>query len=101
MNREWNRIQPAGVPPFSYAYEQQEFIPVKCNIHPWMQGYFAVVKNGFFAVTGDDGHFSLPELPPGHYTLTAWHETFGTRTQKITITSSEPQTVNFVFAAKP
>jgi hypothetical protein len=101
INREWNKIQPPGVPPFSYAYEQEEFIPVKCNIHPWMQGYFAVLKNGYFAVTDDSGHFNLPELPPGHYTLTAWHESFGTRTQEITVSSSEPQTVDFVFAAKP
>jgi plastocyanin len=101
VNREWNKIQPAGVPPFTYAYEQEEMIPVKCNIHPWMQGYFAVMKSGFYAVTGDDGRFTLPELPPGHYTLTAWHESFGARTQEITVTSAEPQTVNFVFAAKP
>jgi len=101
INREWNKIQPAGTPPFSYAYDQEEFIPVKCNIHPWMQGYFAVLKTGFFAVTDQDGGFTLPELPPGHYTLTAWHETFGTRTQEITVTGSQGQTVNFSFTAKP
>lgn len=101
INREWNKMQPPGTPPFSYAYDQEEFIPVKCNIHSWMQGYFVVLKTSFFAVTGDDGRFTLPELPPGHYTLTAWHEVFGTRTQEITITGSESQTVNFNFAAKP
>jgi hypothetical protein len=98
INREWNKMQPPGTPPFSYAYNQEEFIPVKCNIHSWMQGYFVVLRTSFFAVTGDDGRFTLPELPPGHYTLTAWHEVFGTRTQEISITGPESQIVNFNFA---
>jgi Carboxypeptidase regulatory-like domain len=101
INREWNKIQPPGTPPFSYAYDREEFIPVKCNIHPWMQGYFVILKTSFFAVTGDDGRFTLPELSPGHYTLTAWHETLGTRTQEITVTGPESLTVNFNFAVKP
>jgi plastocyanin len=101
INREWNRIQPPGVPAFSYAYENEEFIPVKCNIHPWMQGYFAVLKTNHFAVTGEDGSFRLPDLPPGKYTVTAWQETYGTQTQDITISGGETQTLNFTFTAKP
>ncbi len=99
VNREWNKIQPPGTPPFSYTYESPEFILVKCNIHPWMSGYFVVLNTAFFAVTGEDGHFTLPELPPGHYTLTAWHEMLGTQTRDITIgPGSESQTVNFTFS---
>ena len=101
VNREWNRIQPAQTPAFSYAYDKEEFIPVKCNIHPWMQGYLAVLKTSHFAVTREDGTFTLPELPPGKYTVTAWHELYGTQSREITITGSETQTVNFLFYAKP
>ena len=102
INREWNKIQPPRTPPFAYAYENEEFIPVKCNIHPWMQGYFAVLRTPYFAVTGDDGSFALPELPPGRYTVTAWQETLGTQSREIEINSSgEPQTLNFTFTAKP
>lgn len=102
INREWNKIQPPGTPAFSYSYDKEEFIPVKCNIHAWMQGYFVVLKTPFFAVTGDDGRFELPELPPGHYTVTAWHESLGTQSQEIVVGSSgEAQTVNFTFAARP
>ena len=102
VNREWNKIQPARTPPFSYAYENEEFIPVKCNLHPWMQGYFAVLRTPYFAVTGDDGSFTLPDLPPGRYTITAWHETLGTQSREIEINySGEPQTLNFTFTAKP
>jgi len=96
------QIQPARTPPFSYAYENEEFIPVKCNLHPWMLGYFAVLRTPYFAVTGEDGSFTLPDLPPGRYTITAWHETLGTQSREIEINySGEPQTLNFTFTAKP
>jgi len=101
VNREWNKIQPPGVPPFSYSYGHEEFIPVKCNIHPWMQGYFVVLRTSHFAVTGDDGHFTLPNLPPGHYVVTAWHETFGTQSKEITIGGGESQSLDFSFTARP
>jgi len=102
VNREWNKIQPPGTPPFSYSYESEEIIPVKCNIHPWMAGYFVVLNTAYFAITGEDGRYTLPALPPGHYTLTAWHESLGTRTQDITIApGGESQTVNFTFSTKP
>ena len=54
-------------------------IPVKCNVHPWMRSYIGVVGHPFFAVTGDDGTFTIKGLPPGTYTLEAWHEKFGTK----------------------
>jgi plastocyanin len=101
VNREWNRIQPAQTPAFTYAYEKEEFIPVKCNVHPWMLGYIAVLKTSHFAVTAEDGKFTLPELPPGKYTVTAWHELYGTQSREVTITGGEPQIVNFLFYAKP
>jgi len=101
INREWNRIQLPGTPPFSYSYENEEFIPVKCNIHSWMQAYFVVLKTGHFAVTREDGRFTLPDLSPGRYTVTAWHETYGTQSQEITIVGNQALTVNFIFRAKP
>lgn len=100
-NREWNKSQPPGGPPIRESYEQAEFIPVKCNVHPWMHGTFAVLKNSHFAVTGDGGSFSLANLPPGKYTITAWHESFGEQSQDVTIRGSETKTVNFVFKANP
>lgn len=101
VNREWNKMQPPGTPPFSYAYDHDEIIPIKCNIHPWMQGYFVVLKTGHFAVTGEDGRFTLPDLPPGHYVVTAWHEAYGTQTKDITITGEGSVSLDFTFSAKP
>ena len=101
IKREWNKSQPPGTPPFSEIFDKAEFIPVKCNIHPWMHGTFAVLKNSHYSVSGEDGRFTLPDLPPGKYTVTAWHESYGDQSQEVTITGTEIQTVNFVFKAKP
>jgi len=100
LNREWNRSQPPGTPAISERYDKEEFIPVKCNVHPWMHGTLAVLKNSHFAVTGEGGSFSLANLPPGKYEITAWHESYGAQSQDVQITGSETKTVNFVFKAK-
>ena len=75
--------------------------PLAHNIHPWMRGYFAVLRTNYFAVTGEDGRFRLPELPPGNYTVTAWHEVFGTQSKEIAVGAGQETSVNFVFQAKP
>lgn len=101
VNREWNKSQPPGAPPIKDKFDAPEFVSVKCNIHPWMHGWFAVLKTNHFSVSGDNGGFSLPNLPPGKYTITAWHEDYGTKTQDVTITGNETKTVDFSFTAKP
>jgi plastocyanin len=101
INREWNKSQPPGTPPFSEKFDKPEFIPVKCNVHPWMHGTFAVLKTTHYAVSGDNGGFTLANLPPGKYTVTAWHESYGEQTQEVAIAGSETKTINFVFKAKP
>jgi hypothetical protein len=101
INREWNKSQPPGTPPFSEKFDKPEFIPVKCNIHPWMHSSFAVLKNSHYSVSSEDGGFTLANLPPGKYTVAAWHEAYGDQTQEVTISGSETKTINFVFKAKP
>jgi Carboxypeptidase regulatory-like domain len=99
-NIPWNESQPAGAPPIVKAWQHEEVaIPVKCNIHPWMHGYFVVVK-GPYGVTDDKGSYTIKGLPPGNYTVTAWHEQYGTQTQKVTVAAGKPATANFSFKAK-
>jgi len=96
-NREWNKAELPGAK-VEEAFAREEIaIPVKCNIHPWMRGYIAVLKNPYFAVTRKDGSFDLPNLPPGTYTIKAWHEKLGTSSQTITIGADQTKDINFVF----
>ncbi|HZP17357.1 MAG TPA: carboxypeptidase regulatory-like domain-containing protein [Terriglobales bacterium] len=97
-NREWNQSQAPGTPDLDKEFSRPEvMIPVKCNVHPWMRSYIGVVDNPYFAVTNDQGTFELKNLPPGTYTLEAWHEKFGTQDQQVTVAPSATQTVDFSF----
>ena len=96
-NREWNVSQPQGAPLEQVFAREEVAISVKCNIHPWMKSYIAVVKNPYFAVTGKGGTFELKDLPPGNYTLQAWHEKLGMKTKMITVAAGASPTVEFDF----
>ena len=100
-NPEWNKSQPPGTPPLHETFAKPEFIAVKCNIHPWMHGYFVVLNTSHVTESGEDGTYSLKGLPPGKYTITAWHERFGTQTQEVTVGSGDTPKVNFTFKATP
>jgi hypothetical protein len=65
-----------------------------------MHSFVGVRPDPFFAVSGSDGSFTIKDLPPGTYTIEAWHEKFGTQTQAVTIAGTESKTANFTFAAR-
>jgi plastocyanin len=96
-NREWNKAEPPGTSVDETFTREEIAIPVKCNLHPWMHGYIAVFKHPYFAVTGRDGSFDLSNLPPGTYTIKAWHEKLGVSAQTITIGAGETKEIAFVF----
>jgi len=98
-NIPWNLSQPAGSPAIVKNWKAPEMIPVQCNIHPWMHGWFAVVK-GPYATTDEKGSYTIDNVPPGSYTVTAWQEDYGTQTQKVTVAAGKPGTADFSFKAK-
>ncbi|NRA03607.1 MAG: hypothetical protein HRU00_13505 [Myxococcales bacterium] len=101
VNRSFNRSQPPGAADVSIRMRKDESTPpmkVKCDIHPWMNAYVAVVDHPYFAVTGADGSFELGNLPPGTYTIGAWHEKYGAIDQTLTIGDNESMTLDFDYA---
>jgi hypothetical protein len=99
VNVGWNQSQPPGAPPIEKSWKNAEIIPVQCNIHPWMHGWFVVVK-GPYATTDANGSYTIENVPPGSYTVTAWQEAAGTQTQKVTVAAGAAATADFTFKAK-
>ena len=78
---------------------REVMVPFKCNVHSWMNAYVGVLEHPFFAVTDGSGHFSIPRLPPGTYTIEIWHERFGTQTQQVTVAAKDTKDLTFTFKA--
>jgi len=94
----WNETQAQGSAPIQKSFAKEEItLLVKCNIHPWMRFYLAVLSHPYFQVTGKDGQFALRNVPPGTYKLVAWHEEFGAREQNIVIEPKQEKTVSIAF----
>lgn len=72
-------------------------VSVRCDLHPWMQGWLGVVDHPYFAVTGANGSFTLKNVPPGDYTVGAWHERFGTREANVTLAPTGTAEATFTF----
>ena len=97
-NPPWNTSQPPNAPAIEQKFVRAEvIIPVKCNQHPWMKSYIAVMNHPFFAITADDGSFSIKGLPPGKYTLVALHEKFGEKSTEITLAAKGSATGDFSY----
>jgi hypothetical protein len=100
-NPEWNQTQPNGAPPIEKTFARSEvLIPVKCNQHPWMKAYIGVLKHPFFAVSAEDGSYTIKGVPPGTYTVVAWREGGATGTEKpmsVTVTANGTAKADFAF----
>jgi plastocyanin len=100
-NPEWNQTQPNGAPPIEKTFTRAEvLIPVKCNQHPWMKAYIGVMKHPLFAVSAEDGTFTIKGVPPGTYTVAAWHEGGATGTEKtmqVTVAANGTAKADFAF----
>jgi plastocyanin len=102
-NPDWNQSQPNGAAPLQHKLARAEvLVPVKCNQHPWMKSYVGVSKHPFFAVTAEDGSFTIKGVPPGKYTVVAWHEGGANGTEKtmeVTVPASGAAKADFSFGA--
>ncbi|MGQ0505048.1 MAG: carboxypeptidase regulatory-like domain-containing protein [Myxococcaceae bacterium] len=94
----FNVAQPTAAPVREERLEMAGVVRLKCDVHPWMSAYVVVSDNAFVAVTDAKGTFKLGDVPPGAYTLQAWHEKLGTRTAQVTVEPGEASSTTFRFS---
>jgi Protein of unknown function (DUF2012). len=100
VNSQFNAAQPKQGMRLVKRFDKAETFRVKCEVHGWMGAYIGVFEHPFFAVTGEDGSFTIKGLPAGEYTLEAWHEKYGTQTLKVKVGGSGEAQAKFTYAAK-
>ncbi len=99
LNRAFNIAMPAAKKTARKVFNKEEFMfPIKCEVHPWMGAWCAVMSHPFFDTTGKDGIFTIEGLEAGTYEIEAWHERLGTRTTTVSVAADETKTVDFTMA---
>lgn len=96
----FNLSQPARAPDLvrDDFTKPGEVVSLHCDVHPWMNAFVVVQDHPLFAVTGEDGRFEIPNVPPGTYVLEAWHPVLGLRSTKVKV-AAKPVTAKLRFAA--
>jgi plastocyanin len=99
INQAFNKSTPIEGMKFDHTFSTREvMVPFKCDVHGWKTAFVGVLDHPYFGTTKTDGKVVLGNLPPGTYTIEAWHESLGTKTQQITIAAKESKDVSFTFS---
>jgi plastocyanin len=99
INPEFNAAMPDFRKDMQVSFDKPEFMfSIRCDVHPWMQAWMAVLSHPFFTVTGTDGKFEIKNIPAGTYVIEAWHEKLGTQSATKTVTDNSTQKINFTFS---
>ena len=70
--------------------ENDGIIKFTCDVHPWMRGFVVVTDHPFFAVSGDDGSFTIEKVPAGKYNVEAWHSHYGLKKAAVESRTTSP-----------
>jgi hypothetical protein len=98
LNRPFNESQPPqGEKKVKRFSEPEVMITIRCNVHPWMRAYLAVVPHPYYRVT-ENGRYAFEGLPPGEYVIEAWHEKFGARQSTVKVEAADKAVADFEFS---
>ena len=99
VNRGFNISQPVEMTTTRDFTDPEVMIPVKCDVHGWMEAYIGVQDHPYAAVSDSSGAFTLENLPPGDYVLEAWHERYGVQTASVSVEAGGSAQADFSYSA--
>lgn len=82
------------------TFDKPGRVDVFCSIHENMHCVVLVLENPYFAVTGDNGDFKIPNVPAGTYKLKAWHERLPADEQEIIVPADGDVKADFTLTIK-
>ena len=84
----------------SVRFDQPGIVRVFCDIHSHMNAFILVFSHRYFAVTDEDGRYRIDNIPPGTYSVVAWHESLPSETKRVTVPDSGDVDLNFTLSKK-
>ncbi len=94
----FNIAQPTAGMRYDVVLKSEELIKLTCDLHRWMVSYVAVVDHPYFDVSGEDGSFTIANVPPGRRTIRVWHERLGELTQTVDVKAGAAAEVTFSYS---
>ena len=77
---------------------RSSYIGINCEAHNFMFGFIMAPTHPYAVVVGEDGSYSIDNIPPGKYTLKAWHPRYGVKKAKITVAAKGKVESDFAFS---
>ena len=77
---------------------RSSYISINCEAHNFMFGFMMAPEHPYAVVVGEDGSYSLDNVPPGTYSVKAWHPRFGIKKTEVTVTEGAAVEAGFVFS---
>lgn len=99
-NKPFNFLQQGGQEDGADFKQPESGVKIKCDIHAWMRAWGHVFEHPFFAVTDQNGRFTIKQLPAGTYTIEVWHEVYKKLSQKVMLKEGESATLDFELVEK-
>jgi plastocyanin len=81
----------------SLTFPRTGIVKVYCDIHSHMSALIMVLDHPWFTIPNETGTFTLAAVPPGEYTLVAWHERIGEQRHKIKVAAGETARATFTL----
>ncbi len=72
-------------------------VAINCEAHNFMFAWMFAADHPYVTKTGKDGSFSIDGIPPGKYTLVAWHPSLGVQEKKITLKKAAKLSHDFTY----
>lgn len=99
-NNSFNVGQPRAGMTYEFTPKTPEImLKLGCDVHRWMVAFVGVMSHPYFAVSSEAGEFRMAHVPAGVYTIKAWHEQFGERTQTVVVKPGGTARVDFTYSA--